>query len=142
MNDTLPAAARRRPRWLAWLLNLAALAAVGAFLWQALPRGAYPTDLTRVGAGRPTLVLAHDTNYVGSAQVMELMNSIRADYAARVDFLVAHLALDEARAFASRHGAADGTALLFAADGRRVGVLHSPQSAEALRRALDQAFGP
>lgn len=121
---------------------LLALAAVGAFLWQALPRGAYPTDLTRVGAGRPTLVLAHDSNYVGSASVMELMNSIRPDYAARVDFLVAHLAMDDARAFASRHAAKDGTVLLFAADGRRVGVLHLPQSADELRAALAQAFGP
>jgi hypothetical protein len=31
--------------------------------------------------------------------------------------------------------------LLFAADGRRVGVLHQPQSADELRRALAQAFG-
>jgi hypothetical protein len=143
MNDTSPPGARRR-RWLKWPLILLALAGVAAFLWQALPRGAYPTDLSRVGAGRPVLVLAHDTNYVGSATVMELMNGIRGDYAERVDFLVAHLAMADAQAFAERHAARDGTVLLFAADGRRVGVLHLPQSASAdeLRRALAQAFGP
>lgn len=141
MNDTDPPAARRWPRWLKWPLTLLALAAVGAFLWQALPRGAYPTDLSRVGAGRPTLVLAHDSNYIGGAAVMELMNGIRPDYAGRVDFLVAHLAMDDARAFASRHGAKDGTVLLFAADGRRVGTLHLPQGADELRGALTQAFG-
>jgi hypothetical protein len=140
MNDTPPAAGRF-PRGLKWPLILLSLAGVGAFLWQALPRGAYPTDLSRVGAGRPVLVLAHDTNYVGSAEVMELMNGLRGDYAGRVDFLVAHLALADAQAFAARHAASDGTVLLFAADGRRVGVLHQPQSADELRRALAQAFG-
>lgn len=140
MNDT-PSAARR-PRWLKWSLMLLALAGLGAFLWQALPRGAYPTDLSRIGAGRPTLVLAHDANYVGSASVMELMNRIRGDYAGRVDFLVAHLAMDDAQVFAARHAARDGTVLLFAADGRRVGVVHMPQNADELRRALAQAFGP
>ncbi len=140
MNDTSPPAARRF-RWLKWPLILLSLAGVAAFLWQALPGGAYPTDLSRVGAGRPTLVLAHDSNYVGSATVMELMNGIRGDYAERVDFLVAHLTMDDAQAFAERHAARDGTVLLFAADGRRVGVLHMPQSAEELRQALGQAFG-
>lgn len=141
MNDTSPAAVHRA-RWLKWPLILLALAGVGAFLWQALPGGAYPTDLSRVGAGRPVLVLAHDTNYVGSAEVMELMNGIRGDYDGRVDFLVAHLALADAQVFAERHAARDGTVLLFAADGRRVGVVHMPQNADELRRALAQAFGP
>jgi len=142
MNETTDPSAGRGPRWLKWPLILLALASVGALLWQALPGGAYPTDLSRIGAGRPVLVLAHDTNYVGGAEVMELMNGIRADYAARVDFLVAHLAMADAQAFAARHEASDGTVLLFAADGRRVGMLYQPQSADELRRALAQAFGP
>jgi len=142
MNDAIDPSAGRWPRWLKWPLILLGLAGVGVLLWQALPRGAYPTDLSRVGAGRPVLVLAHDTNYVGSAEVMELMNGIRADYEGRVDFLVAHLALADAQAFAARHAASDGTVLLFAGDGRRVGVLYQPKSADELRRALAQAFGP
>jgi len=139
MNETTDPSASRGPRWLRWSLILLALASVGALLWQALPGGAYPTDLSRVGAGRPVLVLAHDTNYVGGAEVM---NGIRADYAGRVDFLVAHLSMADAQAFAARHEASDGTVLLFAGDGRRVGVLYQPQSADELRSALAQAFGP
>jgi hypothetical protein len=143
MNQPNPTAATSwPPRWLKWPVILLSLAAVGIFLWQALPGAGYPTDLTRVGAGRPVLVLTHDHNSVGSAEVMELMNGIRADYDGRVDFLVAPLALPHAQAFAQRNAARQGTVLLFAADGRRVGVLHMPESADELRRALAQAFGP
>ncbi len=143
MNRPNPTAtASWPPPWLKWPVILLSLAAVGTFLWMALPGAGYPTDLSRVGAGRPVLVLAHDTNSVGSAEVMELMNGIRDDYEGRVDFLVAHLALPGAQAFAERYAARQGTVLLFAADGRRVGVLHMPETAEELRRALAQAFGP
>jgi thioredoxin-like negative regulator of GroEL len=143
MKDNQPkAAASWPPGWLKWPVILLFVIGVGAFLWQALPGAGYPKDLTRVGAGRPTLVLAHDTNSVGSAEVMELMNGIRADYAGRVDFLVAHLALPDAQAFAARHGAQQGTVLLFAADGRRVGALQMPQSADEIRRALALALVP
>jgi len=141
MNPPRPPPARRPPRWTKWPLILLALTVVGALLWRQLPGAAYPTDLSRIGAGSATLVLAYDSNYVGSAQVMELMNGIRADYAGRVDFLVAHLAMADAQTFAARHAARDGTVLLFAGDGRRVGVLHQPRSHDELRRALAEAFG-
>ena len=124
-----------------WPLILLSIVAVALLLWQALPGAGYPTDLSRVGAGRPTLVLAQDNNYVGGAEVMELMNGIRGDYADRVDFLVAHLGMADAQIFASRHGARDGTVLLFAGDGRRVDMLQHPQSADELRQALAAAFG-
>lgn len=141
MNDDLALPARPWPRWAKPLLILALIAVTAVFLWQALPGKAYPTDLTRIGGGRPALVLAHDTNYVGSATVMELMNDIRADYEGRVDFLVAHLGLEDAQTFAARHGASDGTVLLFSGDGQRVGLLRHPQSTDELRQALAQAFG-
>ena len=142
MNEHPQSAAGRGPRWLKWPLILLVLAAVGAFLWQALPRGAYPTDLSRIGSGRPVLVLAHDQNYVSGAAVMELLNQVRPEYADRVDFLVAHLAMDDAQAFARRHQAGDGTVLLFNGAGQRVAVLHHPQSRDEVRSALAQAFGP
>lgn len=143
MKDKQPkAAASWPPRWLKWPVILLFVIGVGAFLWQALPGAGYSKDLTRVGAGQPVLVLAHDTNSVGSAEVMELMNGIRADYAGRVEFLVAHLALPEAQAFAAQHGARQGSVLLFAADGTRVGLLEMPKSADELRRALALALSP
>ena len=112
------------------------LTLVAAVVWMQLPTAGYSTDLSRVGQGRPALVLAFDSNFTGGMGVMELMNDIRDDYEGRVHFLVAHLATPQAREFASRHGAADGTVLLFAGNGERIGTLHQPQSAEELRQAL------
>jgi hypothetical protein len=140
MNDQTPGSAPW-PRWRKLLLGLLIAIAVGGLIFSQLPRGAFPTDLSRIGAGRPALVLAHDSNYAGGTAVMELLNGIRGDYADRVEFLVAHLGIADAREFASRHDADDGTVLLFTADGRRVKVLHRPENADELRQALAQAFG-
>lgn len=142
MQDQTSRRAGARPKWQKFLLTLLVLAGVGGFIWSQLPSGSYPTDLSRIGGGRPALVLAQDSNYSGGMAVMELMNEIRGDYAERVEFLVAPLYRADAQAFARRHAATDGTVLLFAGDGRRVGVLHYPRSAGELREALSRAFGP
>jgi len=129
------------PSWSKWLITLLIMAAVGSLIWSQLPRGAYPTDLSRIGAGKPALVLAHDANFAAGMAVMELMNVIRDDYAGEVEFLVAHLGMPDGQTFASRHAARDGTVMLFSAKGELVATLHQPQTADALRQALAQAFG-
>jgi hypothetical protein len=130
-----------RPGWRRRLLLTLGVFAAGAFIWSQLPSGSYSTDLSGIGKGRPAVVLTQDPGYVGGAEVMELLNAIRADYEPRVAFKIAHLAYADAQDFARRHGADDGTVLLFAADGSQVGVLHQPRSTEVLRQALDKAVG-
>ncbi len=117
-----------------------ALFLVAALIWNQLPSGAYPTDLSRIGEGRPALVLAFDANYGGGIAVMELMNTIRPDYEDRIDFLIAQFGLPEGLAFASRYNAGDGTVLFFAGDGTNVHRLHLPDSEDQLRQTLDLAF--
>lgn len=134
-------AAPRAPRWRKPVIVLALIGLLGALFWSQLPPGAYPTDLTRVGAGKPALVLAFDKHYSGGMAVMEAMNAIRADYAPRVDFLVAHLGMADGQAFAHRYLASDGTVLLFSAEGELVNRLHHPANVDTLRQALDTAFG-
>lgn len=129
------------PRWIKWPAIVLAMVLAGAWLWQQLPGAGYSTDLSQVGAGQPTLVLTRDDGYVGGAEVMELMNEIRADYAGRVEFLVAALPRPAAVAFVRSHGTSDGTVLLFDAQGQRVDTLGQPRSTEELRTALDRAFG-
>ena len=132
------------PRSGAWrrlrkiLLTLLFVAAVGGLIWSQLPKGVYPTDLSRIGAGRPAVVLAQDPSFVGGMEVMQLLNAVRGDYADRVDFLVAPLAMADAREFARRHDAVDGTVLLFDGAGRLVQSLRLPRSTDELRQALAQ----
>jgi len=128
-------------RWRNRLFTILFIVGVSSFIWSQLPDGSYPTDLSKIGTGRPTLVLAHDSNYSGGMEVMYLMNEIRDDYTGRVDFLVAHLGMADGQEFARRHGARDGVVLLFSGDGRNVSVLNKPQSSDELRLALNQAFG-
>lgn len=93
-----------------------------------------------MGQGTPTLVLIFEDGYIAGGEVMDRLNRVRADYAGRVDFLVANVKTPSGAAFAQRHGVQDGAVLLFSDDGRRLGVLHQPDSAR-LRAALEQAYG-
>lgn len=127
--------------WRRRLTVTAALVAVGSLVWNQLPKGSYPTDLSRIGQGQAALVLAIDSNYSGGASVMELLNAVRHDFADSVQFLVASLALPNGQAFADQHQAGDGTVLLFDAKGQRVAVLHAPKTQDELRKALRQALG-
>jgi hypothetical protein len=127
--------------WRRRLIVTAALVATGSLLWSQLPKGSYPTDLSRIGQGQAALVLAVDGNYSGGASVMELLNDIRHDFADSVQFLVASLALPDGQAFANQHQASDGMVLLFDAKGQRMAVLHTPQTQDELRTALQQALG-
>lgn len=113
----------------------------GGFIWSRLPKGSYPTDLSPIGQGRPVLVLTMDSDYLAGAAVMHLLNDVRNEFSGSVQFLVASMALENGRAFASQHDAGDGTVVLFDAKGRRVAVLHGPQSQDVLRQALQAAFG-
>jgi hypothetical protein len=127
--------------WRRRLIVTAAIVAVGSLIWSQLPKGSYPTDLSRIGQGQAALVLAIDGNYSGGASVMELLNTVRHDFADSVQFLVASLALPSGQAFARQHQASDGMVLLFDAEGRRVAVLYTPQTQDELRKALRQALG-
>jgi hypothetical protein len=128
------------PRWARVVITVLVLLAGGALILSQLPRGAFPTDLSRIGQGQPVLVLARDISFVAGGEVMDLMTRIRPEYAGRVEFLVAHLGHPEGQAFARRFDARDGSVILFAGDGSLRLQLLAPQTADELRRALDTAF--
>lgn len=132
---------RTFPTWRRRLIVTGIIVGSGAFIWSRLPKGSYPTDLSRIGQGQAALVLAMDSNYLAGASVMNLLNDLRHDFADSVQFLVASLALPDGQAFANQHQASDGTVVLFDANGQRVAVLHTPRTQDELRRALQEAFG-
>ena len=137
----LSAESHRRSAWRRVLIVAAIVVATLGLVWSQLPKGSYPTDLSRIGQGQAVLVLAMDGNYQAGAAVMHLMHGLRREYADAVHFVAAPLARPEGQAFARRHQAADGTVLLFDGSGQRVAVLHAPQTEDELRQALRQAFG-
>jgi hypothetical protein len=127
--------------WKRRLVYTALAVAVGSFLWNQLPDGSYPTDLSRIGQGQAVLVLAIDSNYSGGASVMELLNEVRHDFAGSMQFLVASMALPNGQAFARQHEVGDGSVLLFDAQGQRVAVIHGPRNTDQLRQAVRQSLG-
>ncbi len=141
MNQQPAASVRPRSPWRRRLFIGAIAAGSGIFIWSRLPKGAYPTDLSPIGQGQAALVLTMDGNFMGGAEMMKVLNGVRPDFASSVHFLVASMGLPEGRAFARQHQAGDGTVVLFDAGGRRLAVLHAPQTADELRQAIQQALG-
>jgi hypothetical protein len=125
------------PRIAKWSIYLVIAGLVGALVWSQLPRGPYSTDLTRIGQGRPALVLAYDIRSMGGMEVMAMMDALRPAYADRIHFLVAPLGAPHGHAFGERHQAANGTVVLFSETGIPVRTVHGPASTAALQQALD-----
>lgn len=141
-TDPALTSSRNAPsRWRQRLVTLAIVAGLGAFAWSQLPDGSYPTDLSSIGEGQPAVVLTMESHYLEGASVMHLLHDVRDEFGHSVQFLVASLSRPDGRDFAARHGAIDGTVVLFDARGQRLAMLRSPQSADELRQAVRTAFG-
>jgi hypothetical protein len=131
-----------KPRWPRALITVAVVVGALALLFTQLPRGAFSTDLSRIGQGTPALVVARDSNYLAGAEVMDLINIIRPEYEGRVEFLAAHLGHPDGQDFARRHDMEDAVVVVFGADGSPAARLVIPQTAEELRAALDVVDTP
>ena len=123
-----------------WLIYLVFFAAIGALVLSQLPRGAYSTDLTRIGEGRAALVLAYDINSMGAMEVMKLMDALRDEYSDRVEFLVADLGTPNGYNFAQRHNGINGTVMFYSAKGAHVRTMHQPANTKVLRLGLEEAL--
>jgi len=136
-----PSAAR--PRLLKWAIGALIAGLVSALIWSQLPRGPYSTDLTRIGQGRPAVVLAYDIQPAGGMEVMAMLDVLRPTYRDRVQFLVAPLGAPNGQAFGQRHQAVSGTVVLFTEAGIPVRTLHGPANVAELQQALEGllAFG-
>lgn len=142
MNAQPTPTQRTSSPWRRRLIVTGIIVGSGGLIWSQLPKGSYPTDLSRIGQGQAALVLTMDSNFLAGASVMSLLDDLRHDFADSVQFLVASLGLPDGQAFARQHQAGDGTVVLFNANGQRVAVLHNPQTQDELRQALQRAFGP
>lgn len=125
------------PGWLKWLVTGICLAVVLGILWQLAPRGAFPSDLSLTGQGRPALVMVRDPGIMGGERVMELMEAIHPEYEQHMDFLVVQPGHPDGRAFAEQYDAGDGTVVLLDGQGEALASMARPSSEEQLRGFID-----
>ncbi len=119
------------------LITLAIIGVVLAVGVMLLPRG-FSDDTSKIGRGKPVAVLTHDKNTVYSQRLMELMNTVRDDYAGRVEFVVVELESAKDRAFLQQQRVNSAMLLLFGPDGRRRAALDNVTDERSLRAALEQ----
>ncbi|MFO8151666.1 hypothetical protein [Thioalkalivibrio sp.] len=127
------------PGWAKVVITLVVIVGAAALIFTQLPRGAFPTDLSRIGQGTPALVVARDISFVAGAEVMDLLGEIRPEYAERVEFLAVNLGNPNGQQFARRQGMRDGSVVLFSGDGTRVGAVHTPRTEREVRELLQAA---
>ena len=127
------------PGWAKIVITLVVIVGAAALIRTQLPRGAFPTDLSRIGQGTPAIVVARDISFVAGYEVMDLLGQMRPEYAERVEFLAVNLGNPEGRQFAQRHGMRDGSVVLFSGDGTRVGAVHTPRTEREVRELLQAA---
>lgn len=120
-----------------WLIYTAIIVGVLALVWSQLPRSPYSTDLTRIGQGQPTMVLAYDIQSMGGMAVMGMMDELRDEYTDRIAFLVAPLGAPHGQAFGRRFDAENGSVVLFSGNGAALSPVYTPQNTAELKAALE-----
>ncbi|MBI5429796.1 MAG: hypothetical protein HY938_04980 [Nitrosomonadales bacterium] len=105
-----------------------------------LPRG-YSDDLSRIGKGKAAVVLIRDKNAVQSFELIDVLDSVRAQYAGRVEFLLTDFDTPQGRAFIEANSAARATLVLLDANGKFVKVLKAPQTAGSVQQEIAVSFG-
>ncbi len=137
MNDTTPRpTARRLPLWIKLTFMLLLIGGMVAIAWTQLPRVGVATDLTIIGQGEPTLVLTRDVNYLGGAEVLELLKPIQSDYAGQVHFRIAHLGQPDGQAFSQQYNTQDGDLTLLDSEGDTLGALAQPKNVDQIHQLL------
>lgn len=128
--------------WLGAVVGVSVVVALIALLVLNSPRG-YDMDLAKIGAGEPALVLIFDPNLVVSSEQIRELDKIRSELEAKqLQLLVADIGRPEGQELARKHQVRAPDALIFAADGSLVKILHGGFSADELRaeagRVLDR----
>lgn len=135
MNATRPAS-----RLSVRLISAAVVVGLVVFVIAMLPKS-FSEDMSRIGGGSNVVVLVHNKNAIESQHLMDLLNAVRGDYAPQIEFLVADVDTENGKAFMRTQEVGAAVLLLFGPDGARHGVLPGPLDKEALRAALDAAYG-
>ena len=96
------------------------------------------SDLSSVGQGQPSLVLAYENFNPESGAMLNQLSRIKSDYIDVMSFAVADLGTPEGKAFARKYGIDNGSAVFLSADGQPLRVAFLTSDEQALRRLLDE----
>ncbi len=96
------------------------------------------SDLSKVGQGQPSLVLAYENFSPESGAMLNQLNSIREDYQDVMNFAVADLGTPEGKAFARQYNISNGLAVFLSGQGEPLRVSMLTADEQALRQLLDE----
>lgn len=95
-------------------------------------------DLSLIGQGKPSLVLAYENFSPTGGVALEVLREVRGDYDDRVQFIVADLGTPEGLGFARHHRLIDGRAMLLDSQGAPVGAWMLAENATSVSERLDK----
>lgn len=133
------AAPANRPGKVKWIVG-GMLLLFAAFIAMNLPRG-YSGDLSLIGKGKVAVVLVRDKSVVQSSDLLEVLNTVRDQYAGQVEFLLTDFDSAEGRAFIADKGAARVTLAVLDGNGKMASLLSPPQTAASVEQAITSAAG-
>jgi hypothetical protein len=136
MNQETQQAAPRKSGWVKWIVLVSVALFLGVAFKFLLPKG-YSDDLSRIGKGKPVMVLVRDNQTVQSHELMEMMENLRGQYEGEVEFLLTDYNTPQGKAFIKANEAGRVSLVFFDAKGNRANVLFPPQTPASLGEALD-----
>lgn len=105
-----------------------------------LPKG-FSDDLSRIGQGRPAVVLVRDNQTVQSHELIDVMNAVRDQYEGKIEFLLTDHNTPEGSNFMAANDTTRATLVLLDAQGKRVKIVRAPQTAKNLAQELEGLLG-
>ena len=119
-----------------WLVLIAVIIGGGLIASQYILQP-LSSDLSTVGQGQPSLVLAYENFNPESGAMLNQLSNIKSDYQDVMTFAVADLGTPDGRAFARRYGIDNGSAVFLSAQGEPLRVSFLTSDEQALRQLLD-----
>lgn len=105
-----------------------------------LPKG-FSDDLSRIGKDRPAVVLVRDNQTVQSHELIDVINAVRGRYEDKIEFLLTDYNTPEGSKFMAANETTRATLVLLDKQGKRVKIVHAPQTADSLAQELDGLLG-
>jgi hypothetical protein len=113
----------------------------GVFVAITLTPKPMSSDLSQIGQGTPSVVLAYENFSPTGGEALARLKEVRPDYEPQLNFIVADLGTPQGRAFANRYQLRDGQAVLLGPNGQPIALAELAQSEQALRQQLDRVLG-